>query len=322
MHIFNNHTPEQFENLALEIFRFQAREVEAYQSFLKALCIDPEGVKHYADIPHIPVELFKTNRIIRSGLQESLVFESSGTTGMDKSRHYVADKEIYRSSSLEGFRLFYGEPSGYCILALLPSYLERPGSSLVFMVRNLMNESGHPHQGFYLNEHEDLQKKLLMLKEKGQKTLLIGVSFALLEFAKILRIKFTDLIIMETGGMKGRGREMLRQELHERLCKAFGVKEVHSEYGMTELLSQAYSKGNGLFKTPPWMKIQIRDIYDPFSPVPIGTTGRIVITDLANIHSCSFIATSDIGKLHPDGSFEVLGRIDHSDTRGCNLMIL
>jgi phenylacetate-coenzyme A ligase PaaK-like adenylate-forming protein len=250
-----------------------------------------------------------------------MIFESSGTTGEDTSKHYVCDLELYRRSLTAAFRLFNGDSGKYCILALLPSYLERKHSSLVYMARELIRLSGHTGSGFYLDDLKALVRQLKTLENEQQPTLLLGVSFALLDLAENFPLEFKNTIVMETGGMKGRREELTRQELHERLCLGFKVGAIHSEYGMTELLSQAYSKKDGVFHTPPWMKVVIRDPYDPLNMMPPDRSGGINIIDLANLHSCSFIATQDIGKLIPEGGFEVLGRFDNSDIRGCNLML-
>jgi hypothetical protein len=256
-----------------------------------------------------------------------MIFESSGTGGNERSRHFVADLSVYRTSLLNTFRLFYGNPEDWCILGLLPSYLERGNSSLAFMVDDLITRSGHPHSGFYLDEWETLARRLAELEQSGTKTLLIGVSFALLDLAEKFPQTLRHTVVMETGGMKGRRQELVREELHQRLMKAFGLREVHSEYGMTELLSQAYSAGKGFFRSPPWMRVLIRDEEDPFKLSESGgltrpVAGAINVIDLANIHSCSFIATDDVGRLHPGGQFEVLGRMDGSDLRGCSLMVV
>lgn len=251
-----------------------------------------------------------------------IIFTSSGTTGAKTSQHVVTDISLYEKSFLKAFEHFYGPVSHYCILALLPAYLEREGSSLVYMVDSLITKSRHSNSGFYLNNLDDLKKQLMLLQKKGQKTLLIGVSFALLDLAETMRFPLKNTIVMETGGMKGRRREMIRSELHQILKNAFGVEQIHSEYGMTELLSQGYSKGHGIFNCPPWMKVLIRDTEDPLSIQKSGKNGGINIIDLANLNSCPFIATQDLGKVHPNGSFEVLGRFDHSDIRGCNLMVV
>lgn len=250
-----------------------------------------------------------------------IVFSSSGTTGQIQSRHFVKDIEFYIQSYRTAFKLFYGDISKYTILALLPSYLEREGSSLIYMVNDLIESSQNPKSGYFLDNHDLLKQTLEQLNTSKKPTILIGVTYALMDFVENHSIEFPELIVMETGGMKGKRREILRTELHEVLCKGFGVSLIHSEYGMTELLSQAYSKGSGIFYTPPWMKIQIRDSNDPLTLLGNGSSGGLNIIDLANVHSCSFIATQDLGKSYSDGSFEVLGRFDQSDIRGCNLLV-
>lgn len=319
--IFNIQSESEFQTLALEIFQYQSQNVPAYKNFISHLKINPAEITDYRSIPFLPVELFKSQKITAENKETEIIFESSSTSGSVPSRHYVADLTIYEESFLKGFRNFYSEPSGLCILALLPSYLERSGSSLVYMADKLIKLSGHSESGFYLTEHEKLITVLRKLKKIGQPTLLLGVSYALLDLAEKYEENLESIIIMETGGMKGRRKEMVRENLHSFLKKKFHAGQIHSEYGMTELLSQAYSKGDGIFQTPPWMRVLIRDSYDPFHFIEDGSTGSINIIDLANIYSCSFIATSDLGKLHENGSFEVLGRIDNTDIRGCNLMI-
>jgi phenylacetate-coenzyme A ligase PaaK-like adenylate-forming protein len=319
--IFRIKNDMEFEELALGIFHFQSKMVPVYREFIKHIKVNPEKINSFSKIPFLPVEFFKSHKIITEGKKPQIVFESSGTTGSIHSRHFVADVSLYERSFLEGFRYFYGNPGDYCILALLPSYLERSGSSLVFMAEKLINHSGHPLSGFYLHEAEKLISVLKELKSQKTPTILIGVSFALADLAESFREDLSGIMIMETGGMKGRRKEMVREELHSLLMDSFNISGVHSEYGMTELLSQAYSKSKGIFNCPPWMKIEIHDSHDPFQILKTGNTGTINIIDLANIYSCSFIATSDLGRLHPDGSFEVLGRMDNSDIRGCNLMV-
>jgi phenylacetate-coenzyme A ligase PaaK-like adenylate-forming protein len=319
--IFGISNVEQFRELALEIFRFQATENPVYKAYLDHLGIHSGEVKTLEAIPFLPVELFKKHRVISGKCDREVIFESSGTTGDGTSKHYVCDPELYRRSFTSAFRLFYGDPSGNCILALLPSYLERKHSSLVYMASELISLSGHPASGFYLDDFKGLVRQLEVLEKEQQPTLLLGVSFALLDLAENFPLELKNTIVMETGGMKGRREEMTRGELHERLCLALRVESIHSEYGMTELLSQSYSKKGGIFRTPPWMKVLIRDPYDPFGMIPNGRSGGINIVDLANLYSCSFIATQDIGKLTSDGGFEVLGRFDNSDIRGCNLML-
>ncbi|HUW05328.1 MAG TPA: hypothetical protein VMW01_03620 [Williamwhitmania sp.] len=320
--IFNlekNHV--DFDQLVLNIFKFQAEYVEVYREYVNHLGINPHNVKQVEMIPFLPVEFFKTKEVIAQGKTPEVVFSSSGTTGMVRSHHYVASSAIYSQSFIAAFKKFYGNPNEYCILALLPSYLEREGSSLVYMVDELIKQTGHPDSGFYLHNLDDLAVKLQRLDDSGQKVLLIGVSFALLDLIEQHQLHLNHTVVMETGGMKGTRRELPREELHQVLCDGLGVSSIHSEYGMTELLSQGYSSGSGLFKTPAWMKVIIRDTNDPFSFVAAGQTGGINIIDLANLYSCSFLELKDLGKVHPTGEFEVLGRFDTSDIRGCNLLL-
>jgi len=320
--LFNIAGTRDFHSLALEIFRQQYRNNPVYREFCTHVGKPETTVKQFNDIPFLPIEFFKSRKVICGSPVSTIPFTSSGTTGSNPSRHYVSDISIYEQSYLRGFEIFYGPVTDYCILALLPSYLEREGSSLIYMVRDLIVRSGRTESGFYLHNFEDLKDALLQLKEKRCKVLLIGVSYALLDFVQRSRLSLDNTIIMETGGMKGRKKELVREELHGILKEGFGVSAIHSEYGMTELLSQAYSKGDGMFKGPPWMRVFIRDPEDPFTPQIAGRTGGVNIVDLANINSCSFIATQDLGKIHPDGRFEILGRFDNSDIRGCNLMVL
>lgn len=320
--IFGIRTEREFLSQALHIFKLQYNNNAVYRSFCLHLNVHPDQVNSLHQIPFLPIEFFKSKRVISSSNPTEITFTSSGTTGNETSKHFVTDLEVYEQSYLNGFAQFYGPVSDYCILALLPSYLERTGSSLIYMVSDLISKSKHPKSGFFLHEYEQLYEVLQELQSTGVKTLVIGVSFALLEFTEQHKLSLKNTIIMETGGMKGRRKELIRHELHQLLQKGFGVNEIHSEYGMTELLSQAYSKGNGTFHCPPWMKILIRDTEDPLTVQKTGKTGGINVIDLANIHSCAFIATQDLGKVHTDGSFEVIGRFDHSDIRGCNLMVL
>ncbi|MDC6365476.1 MULTISPECIES: acyl transferase [Flavobacteriaceae] len=321
-HIFSISNSSEFEQLTLEAFEFQYSNNIIYKTFCDYLGRSISKVSQIKDIPFLPIEFFKTHQVTTSQKNPEVIFESSGTTANTTSKHYVPNLNLYEQSFLKGFDSFYGPVEEFCILALLPSYLERTGSSLVYMVNELVARSNHPDSGFYLYDLEALHQKLKKLEKKGIKTLLIGVSFALLDLAEQFPISLKHTTIMETGGMKGRKKEMIRAELHAVLKEAFGVAQIHSEYGMTELLSQAYSLGNGLFKTPPWMKILIRDTEDPLTFQSQGKTGGINVIDLANIYSCCFIATQDLGKNYTDGIFEVLGRFDHSDVRGCNLMAL
>ena len=320
--VFTISSPSEFESVALDVFHHQFLHNHVYRKFCKLLKTDPETINKIEDIPFLPIEFFKTKKIVSGDLKEDLIFTSSGTTGSHVSKHYVNDITIYEKSYKTAFEYFYGSISDYCVLALLPSYLEREGSSLIYMVDDLIKESRHADSGFYLKNTSQLKDKLIALDSDGTKILLIGVSFALLDLVEKHQFQLKNTIVMETGGMKGRRKEMVREELHDILKKGFGVSGIHSEYGMTELLSQAYSHGNGLFRTPSWMKILTRDTEDPITLQDIGKTGGINIIDLANINSCAFIATQDLGKVYENGNFEVLGRFDNSDIRGCNLMVL
>lgn len=319
--IFSIRSFSEFEACCLEIFKFQARNCEVYAKYLALVNVNVDSVSRVADIPFLPIEFFKIHNIMSSGKPPQVVFSSSGTTGSTPSKHNVADVSIYEQSFRTAFEQFYGSPEQLAVLALLPSYSEREGSSLIYMVDDLIRQSKHPMSGYFLYNHEELHSALQQLKASGKKTLLIGVTYALLDFVANHQTDFPALLVMETGGMKGRRLEMIREEVHARLCKGFNVPCIHSEYGMTELLSQAYSKGNGLFLCPPWMNVLIRDTNDPFSLLSIGRTGGINVIDLANIYSCAFIATQDLGRVHTDGRFEVLGRFDQSDIRGCNLLV-
>ena len=310
-----------FETLALEVFGFQSVYNPVYKAYIEAMRVNPASVSSLKQIPFLPIRFFKSHTVQTTSFKPEAVFESSGTTGSINSRHLVKDLSIYQESFEKGFELFYGPAKNYCILGLLPSYLERNNSSLVLMVDKLIQLSEHPQSGFYLDEYEKLFELLHELEKKKQKVLLIGVTFALLDFAEKYALPLNHTIIMETGGMKGRREEMIRQEVHDILIKAFDTEFIHSEYGMTEMLSQAYSKGNGIFNCPPWMKVLVRDEEDPLLIKEQGS-GVINVIDLANIYSCSFIATDDTAKINADGSFEVLGRIDGSDLRGCSLMVV
>jgi phenylacetate-coenzyme A ligase PaaK-like adenylate-forming protein len=314
-------TPATFNPLSLEIFKYQYENAEVYNLFCQTLKKNPGNVKTIDEIPFLPIELFKTHIIKDKNTAVEKVFESSGTTGITPSRHYVASLETYERSFINCFKTFYGPLQDYVILALLPSYLERDNSSLVYMADKLIQLTGKSESGFFLNEFTQLHKALNQLKQAGQKTILLGVTFALLDFAENYAINFPELIVMETGGMKGRREELTRAEVHERLCPGFGVTKIHSEYGMTELLSQAYSKGNGIFEAPPWMKVLCRDVYDPLKTDITGMSGALNVIDLANIHSCSFIATGDLVKMNLNGTFEIAGRVDNAEIRGCNLMV-
>lgn len=319
--IFSINNEQQFTQAALQVFRHQSQNCAVYRQFLSGLNVNASTINTIADIPFLPIEFFKQHRVVSNISEPQVTFTSSGTTGVITSSHLVTDVSWYEQSFRQAFTLFYGDIKNYCVLALLPAYLERAGSSLVYMADDLIKQSNHPNSGFYLYNHEELHTQLLKQQAAGTPTLLIGVTFALLDFVEHYPISFPELIVMETGGMKGRRKEMIREELHDILTAGFGVNMIHSEYGMTELLSQAYSKGNGIFNCPPWMRIQTRDTNDPAGKVDHGKTGGVNIIDLANINSCSFLATQDLGKVYEDGSFEILGRFDASDIRGCNLLI-
>lgn len=320
--IFSISNNKQFEKIALKVFRFQYENNSVYREFCQFLNVEKQQVKSIEQIPFLPIQFFKSHEVLSSQEEIQETFTSSGTTGMATSRHLVTDISLYEESYRKGFSQFYGNIENYAVLALLPSYLDREGSSLIYMVDDLIKLSNHPESGFYLNNYDELIQKLLELDAAGENIILIGVTYALLDLIEKQNFQLKNTIIMETGGMKGKRKEMIREELHELLCKGFGVEAIHSEYGMTELLSQAYSLGNGVFECPNWMQILIRDTEDALSYVGNGKTGGINVIDLANINSCSFIATQDLGKKQPNNSFEVLGRFDNSDIRGCNLMVL
>ncbi|AFD05564.1 LuxE/PaaK family acyltransferase [Solitalea canadensis] len=319
--IFSINNTEAFDKLSLSVFAYQAETNPVYKEYLQHLKIVPNSIKRYSDIPFLPISFFKTHEVITEIQQAEIVFSSSGTTGMIQSRHLVSDVSVYTESFTKAFECFYGQPSDYCFLALLPSYLEREGSSLILMIEDLIKLSGHEKSGFFLHNHEDLYQAILEQENNGQKTILIGVTYALLDFIEKYPMKLKHTIVMETGGMKGKRKEMVREELHDILQQGFGVSEIHSEYGMTELLSQGYSDGKGIFRCPPWMKVLTRDTNDPLTLTSQTQTGGVNIIDLSNINSCSFIATQDLGKVYQDGSFEILGRFDNSDIRGCNLLV-
>ena len=320
-HVFNITSSEEFDRCCLEVFAYQAEENRIYRQYLQFLGIRQSAVGRYQDIPFLPIELFKSQHIICGNMRPEITFTSSGTTGLSTSQHPVADIAWYTRRFRQAFDHFYGPVEDLAILALLPSYLERSGSSLIYMVDDLIARSGHAESGYFLYNHQDLFERIEQLKHRNVKTVLFGVTYALLDFLESYTVDAPDLIVMETGGMKGKRKEMIREELHRILCQGFGVDSIHSEYGMTELLSQAYSHGNGRFQTPSWMKILIRDTNDPLTLVPEQRTGAINVIDLANYHSCSFIATQDLGRKHQQEEFEVLGRFDHSDIRGCNLLV-
>lgn len=312
---------EDFNALALALFQLHAARNPVYRGFLNGLRLDPATVTSVDRIPFLPISAFKNHRVLLEGLDPHSVFTSSGTTGASTSRHHVPWPGVYERSFSTSFTSAYGDPSEWRIVALLPSYLEREGSSLVYMSQRLIEATGDPTSGTYLYKYEDVAKLLARSEVEGRKTMLLGVTFALLDLAERFPQPLKHTVIMETGGMKGRRAELVREELHRILLAAFEVPAIHSEYGMTELLSQAWSHGEGIYTAPPWMRIVTRDPNDPLSMLPVGRSGGINVIDLANVASCPFIATQDLGRLHADGSFEVLGRFDHSDLRGCNLLV-
>jgi len=320
--IFTISNQKQFDKMALKVFRFQYENNLVYREFCDFLNTDVQKVKTIQQIPFLPIQFFKSHSVVSNSNPIQTTFTSSGKTGMVTSKHLVTDVSIYEESYRKGFSQFYGNIEDYVVLALLPSYLEREGSSLIHMVDDLIQLSNHPESGFYLHNYDELIEKIIQLDQSGQNVILIGVTYALLDLIEKQSFQLENTIIMETGGMKGKRKEMIREELHQQLCNGFGVKSIHSEYGMTELLSQAYSLGEGIFECPSWMQISIRDTEDALSYVREGKTGGINVIDLANINSCSFIATQDLGKKYRNGSFKVLGRFDHSDIRGCNLMVV
>ncbi len=319
--IFNIVTPDDFNDIAIEIFHFQYKNNYIYKQFVDFIKKDISKILHYSQIPFIPVEFFKSQKVVSGEFNPEIVFTSSGTSGIQTSNHFVKELNLYDHSFLKTFSYFFGNIDDYVILALLPSYLERTGSSLIYMTDRLIADSKKSESGFYLDDYNGLNSILLTLKSKNQKVILLGVTYALLDLVEQYPINFPDLIVMETGGMKGMRKELIREELHYKLRNGFGMAKIYSEYGMTELLSQSYSKGNGVFSSPPWMKIVIRDVNDPLSLMKNSNAGGINVIDFANLFSCSFIATQDLGKVYIDGSFEILGRFDNSDIRGCNLLV-
>ena len=319
--IFDIKSSLEFENKAIEVFKYQFENNLVYRSFCDLLYKHPCDIKKIKDIPFLPIDFFKSHEIKISSKKTSKIFTSSGTTGSNLSRHFVTDLNLYEKSFINCFKIFYGNIKEYTILGLLPSYLERNNSSLIYMVNKMIKQSKFPESRFYLDEIDELKETILKLEKSKRKTILIGVSYALLDLIEYHKFNLKYTVVMETGGMKGQRKELIKSELHKLLRNGFGVNNIHSEYGMTEILSQAYSKKNGLFSTPPWMNILIRDTEDAQSILPLNRTGGINIIDLANINSCSFIATMDLGKLHKNGQFEIMGRFDQSDIRGCNLMV-
>jgi len=320
--IFSIKTEIEFNTLALKVFKFQFENNPVYRSFCDLLYKNPSDISAVEDIPFLPIQFFKTHQIISTAQSIKKTFSSSGTTSSKTSKHYITNLSIYKNSFIKGFNIVYGDIKDYIILALLPSYLEREDSSLIYMVSHLIKNSNHPESGFYLHNLSELSSTLKRLDAEGKKVILIGVSFALLDLVEAHTFNLSNTIVMETGGMKGQRKELVRDALHTILKSGFGVNTIHSEYGMTELLSQAYSTGNGIFNCPSWMRIIIRDTEDALSLTETGKTGGVNVIDLANINSCSFIATQDLGRVYKDHSFEIIGRFDTSDIRGCNLMVL
>ena len=310
-----------FQELALQVFREQSQHVQVYREYLDAIKVNPLTVSRWEDIPYLPIDFFRTREVIKDGLNAQVIFQSSGSTSAQSSTHFVADTQIYVESFKRGFEMRYGNIAEYALLALLPSYLQKGDSSLVYMTDHLIKASKNSFSGFYLDDYISLSKALNTLKDHRHKTILLGVSYALLDLAEQFPMQVPELIIMETGGMKGRRKELVKEELHAILKTGFGVDHIHSEYGMTELLSQAYSSGEGIYHCPPWMKVRIREMNDPFHFVDPGKTGGVCITDLANTNSCAFIASQDLGRLNSNESFEILGRFDASEARGCNLLV-
>jgi len=317
--VFEIKNDAEFEMLALSIFNYQIKKNPIYAAYA-TLILKGENPKNIFEIPFLPISFFKTEQIICQGRPVEKVFLSSGTTG-NQSKHLVSDISLYRNSYLRSFELFYGDIKEYCILSLLPNYREQEGSSLIYMVDDLIEKSNNQQSRSYHEDYAELTKALEKLEKIGQKTILFGVSYALLDLAEQFPQKLKHTIIIETGGTKGNRKEMLKEELHQKLKAAFALDEIHSEYGMTELLSQSYSDRNGVFKSPPWKKILIRDINDPLTMIGENNTGGINIIDLANIYSCPFIATKDLGKTFEDGTFKILGRFNNADLRGCNLLV-
>jgi len=318
---FLNTSSTNFESQAIEVFKYQAENILIYKEYLERLKVQVSSIHRISDIPFLPISFFKTHRVFHPNKIEEIVFTSSGTTGVNTSKHLLSDTKIYEASFINAFESFFGKVSEYTILALLPSYLERDGSSLIYMCDKLINWSGQSESGFYLHNLDELSELLLDLERKNRKTILFGVSYALLDLVEKHSFQLKNTIVIETGGMKGQRKEMIKEEFYQVLKSGFGLDNIYSEYGMTELLSQAYSKGNGEYITPNWMQISIRDVNDPFCNLELGRSGGINIIDLANIDSCSFIATQDIGRINSNGTFSILGRFDDSDIRGCNLLV-
>jgi hypothetical protein len=309
----------RFHEVALEMFRYQSEHNVLYRNYLRLLKIAPEEIKKIEEIPFLPIQFFKSHKVVTGEFDDEIVFTSSSTSGTGESKHHVRSVQVYEDSFLKGFEYFYGTPKEWTVFALLPSYLERTGSSLVYMAQKLIGLSNDPRSGFFLYDHQSLLKAIHEACSEKRKVLLLGVTYALLDLEGPLP---SGVTVMETGGMKGKRAELTREQVHEELRVHLGTEKVHSEYGMTELLSQAYSKGDGLFECPPWMRVLIREVNDPLSLARFGKTGGVNVIDLANVHSCAFIATQDLGKMHPGGLFEIQGRFDNAEIRGCNLMVV
>lgn len=312
---------KEFDQVALEVFQFQSKHNPVYKTYIRYLGVNSDNINHLDQVPFLPIELFKSNRVVSGNWQPAGVFSSSGTGGTGSSNHYINDFRYYEKISLDIFQRFYGSVEDYHIMALMPSYLERQGSSLVHMLNYFIQKSNSNHSNFYLRNYQQLTSKINSLVHSSERQIMLwGVSFALLDLAERGKINLADAIIIETGGMKGEREEIIREDLHNRLKDAFGCDQIQSEYGMAELTSQAYTV-DGRFHTPPWMSVMIRDIHDPLDKMPAGKVGGINVIDLANIHSCAFIETQDLGEVDEQGTFQILGRIDNSDVRGCNLMV-
>jgi len=330
--IFHSYSDFDFQNHALALFHYQYEQNKVYHSFCNILKVNPKNITSITQIPFLPISFFKTHIVKTGNFVSEIEFWSSGTTAVgtrhalspqneiENSKHFIKDVTFYERAFLHSFEYFYGDPRDYCFLALLPNYLEQKHSSLIFMMNQLISGSKYVESGFYLYNYDELYEKIITLKQTKIKTILFGVSYALLDFADRFFFEAPDLMVFETGGMKGRRPEMVKEELHQILCNAFGVKNIYSEYGMCELLSQAYSNGRNLFATPPWMKLLLRDEKDPLFCSDILHNGAINVIDFANVHSCAFIATDDLGKRAANGMMEILGRLDAAQIRGCNLL--
>jgi len=305
----------------MQVFQTQSRECEVYRRYLNCLQVDASKIIHLEDIPYLPIEFFKRFEVKTNSFKEELVFESSSTTGKGISRHFVKSLALYQQAFESSFKLAFGSHKQYCHLALLPSYLERQNSSLVYQVNGFIKDTKHLGSSFYLHQVNDLLEHMRRNEAAKISTLLWGVSFALLDFIEQFQFPLQHTMVLETGGMKGRRKEITRDEMHSNFKRAFSVNSIAGEYGMTELMSQAYAVKDGIYAAPNWMRVSAREINDPLSKPIVNKHGALNIIDLANLHSCSFIASSDLGKVYSDGTFEVLGRIDHSDTRGCNLLV-